>query len=91
MPRSRSLCVVPCSVSETVLAFSSTMKSPWDCSSISESLPSTMVAARVSLGMIRLTFSYIGARLSALGSRPEMISGVRASSIRIESTSSTIA
>ena len=50
-----------------------------------------MVAARVSFGMIRLTFSYIGARLSALGSRPEMISGVRASSIRIESTSSTIA
>ncbi len=72
-------------------AFSSTMKSPSADSSISESLPSTMVAARLSRGITRFTFSYSGARLSALRSRPEMMSGVRASSIRIESTSSTIA
>ena len=39
----------PCSVSETVRDFSSTMKSPSAVSSISESLPSTMVAARLSL------------------------------------------
>ena len=49
-PSNRSQWATPCSVRETVLAFSSTMKSPSACSSISESLPSTMVAARAEPG-----------------------------------------
>jgi hypothetical protein len=53
MPSSRSHEAIPASVRETVLAFSSTMKSPAFCSSISDSLPSTMVAARLSFGMMR--------------------------------------
>src|SRR5437773_2390695 len=50
---SRSQDAIPCSVSDTALDFSSTMKSPSRSSSISDSLPSTMVAARFSFGMIR--------------------------------------
>ena len=53
MLSSRSQEAMPCSVSDTVRDFSSTMKSPACWASISESLPSVMVAARLSLGMIR--------------------------------------
>ena len=51
--RRRSQLAIPSSVSATARAFSSTMKSPFFSASISESLPSVMVAARRSFGMIR--------------------------------------
>jgi hypothetical protein len=81
MPASRSSISafsMPSSDRWTCLPFSSTQKSPSAFSS----------AWRVNCGTMRLTCTYRSAVSSA---GPEMISGVRASSIRIESTSSTIA
>ena len=79
----------PCSVTETVLCFSSNSKSKSATNSFfcrgsipSGFLPGIIVFAR------RANFSY---RSAACSGWPEMMSGVRASSMRMLSTSSTIA
>ena len=84
MPRSFSTLAAPSSVRFAVWVFSSQTKSPV----VYFRSPSRSSSPRSSLGMIRLTRVYFSVDCSE---GPEMISGVLASSIRIESTSSTIA
>ncbi len=89
MPRNFSALATPCSVIATVFCFSSISKSKsaTNCFFERGSIPSGVLPGFI-CGARRANFTY---RSAACSGAPEMISGVRASSIRMLSTSSTIA
>ena len=89
MRRNFSALATPCSVIATVFCFSSISKSKSATNDFFErgSIPSGVLPT-VNCGARRANFTY---RSAACSGAPEMISGVRASSIRMLSTSSTIA
>ena len=89
MPRNFSALATPCSVIETVLCFSSISKSKsaMNCFLERGSMPSGVSPAT----MRGASFANLTYRSAACSGAPEMISGVRASSIRMLSTSSTTA
>ena len=89
MPRKRSAFATPCSVTETVLCFSSNSKSKSATNSFfgRGSMPSGFLP-----GLHRCaSLANCTYKSAACSGAPEMISGVRASSMRMLSTSSTIA
>ncbi|MNV99010.1 hypothetical protein D3C71_1943270 [compost metagenome] len=87
MNSTRSAVSWPCSVRNTCWVFSSSVKSPGVVTP-SPVRGSASPTWRVSMG----TMAFIARYMAVLSSAwPLMISGVRASSIRIESTSSTMA
>ena len=89
MPRNFSALATPCSVTETVLCFSSNSKSKSASKSffMRGSMPSGFLPGTIRLASLA-KLAYMSAAASGW---PEMMSGVRASSMRMLSTSSTIA
>gem|GEM_PF-4303578 len=87
-PRSFSAFSTPRSVRVTVRAFSSTSKSPSGTNSSPLFKSGGRGEERLRAGMMVSTRRYCWVDCS---DGPEMISGVRASSMRMESTSSTMA